>query len=115
MRGRRRRVYAKTTPTDLRKGFNGLYGIIANGFGADPLAGDTFVFMNRRRTLVKTMRWDGTGCRSCIKVLAKGRFADLFGDASGDRIVLSRKKHGLLLSGTDAKGLFMPRKTVEKR
>jgi len=42
-------VYAYGAPVDLRKGFDGLSGLVMNELGRDPLAGDFFVFVNRTR------------------------------------------------------------------
>lgn len=41
------RVWARRVPTDLRSGYNGLYGIVVREFHRDPLDGDAFLFFNR--------------------------------------------------------------------
>jgi hypothetical protein len=43
------RVFLCTTPTDLRKGFDDLSGLVQEGFSQDPLSGHLFLFLNRRR------------------------------------------------------------------
>jgi transposase len=58
------RVWAYPHPADLRKGYNGLYGLVKEGLGRDPLSGDLFPFVNRRRTTCKVLLWDGTACAS---------------------------------------------------
>ena len=58
---RRLRVFARCQPTDLRKGFSGLYGLVLNEMGRDPTSGDLYLFVNRRRTQAKVLLWDGTG------------------------------------------------------
>jgi hypothetical protein len=55
----RARLFLYTQPADLRKGFSGLYAI-ARTHIADPVDGDIFLFVNRRRTLLKALHWDGT-------------------------------------------------------
>jgi transposase len=55
------RVWAYPEPVDLRRGFNGLMGIIESQLRLDPLGGDIFLFVNRRRTIAKVLLWDGTG------------------------------------------------------
>jgi transposase len=42
------RIYAYTKPADMRKGFNGLSGIIRSEFQSDPTDGSLFLFVNRR-------------------------------------------------------------------
>ena len=55
------RVFAFGAPADLRKGFDGLSGLVARELEGDPLSGDLFVFVNRSQTLAKVLLWDGTG------------------------------------------------------
>lgn len=55
------RVWAYPAPCDLRKGYNGLFGLVQNELGLDPLSGDLFLFCNRNRTSCKVLSWDGTG------------------------------------------------------
>jgi transposase len=43
------KIYAYTRPTDMRKGFAGLSGIIRSEFQADPTDGSLFLFLNSRR------------------------------------------------------------------
>ena len=57
------RVYAWTLPTDMRKGFDGLYGMVASHLERDPLCGDLFLFVSRNRKRAKVLLWDGTGLR----------------------------------------------------
>ncbi len=58
---RKMKVWAWTAPTDLRKGFGGLYEMVRHELGRDPLTGDAFLFVNRRRSSAKVLVWDGTG------------------------------------------------------
>ena len=51
-------VWAYPQPCDLRKGHNGLSGLVVTEFEADLLSGDFFIFVNRRRTLCKVLLWD---------------------------------------------------------
>jgi transposase len=72
------RVWGCTEPTDLRKGFEGLGGLVASALGQDPLSGDCFLFVNRSRTRAKVLLWDGTGLCIYQKRLEQGRFACLW-------------------------------------
>lgn len=72
------RVWATTSPTDLRKGYDGLYGLVRSGLGRDPQSGDLFLFVNRTRRACKVLYWDGTGLCIFCKRLEKGQFAKLW-------------------------------------
>jgi transposase len=72
------RVWAYPSAVDLRKGYDGLYGLTKHGLGRDPLSGELFLFVNRRRDACKVLLWDGTGLCIFQKRLERGRFANLF-------------------------------------
>jgi transposase len=72
------RVWAYPAPCDMRKGYNGLYGLVENELHRDPLSGDLFLFCNRRRTSCKVLLWDGTGLCIFAKRLERGQFARLW-------------------------------------
>ena len=55
------RVFLCTRPTDLRKGFDGLSGLVREGFSQDPLSGHLFLFLNRRRDRIKMLYFDCDG------------------------------------------------------
>ena len=55
------RVFLHAPPTDLRKGFDTLCGVVTNAFGQDPLSGHLFLFVNRRRDRLKILYWDRDG------------------------------------------------------
>ena len=55
------RVFAYPEPVDLRKGYDGLFGLVKTGLGRDPLSGDMFLFVSKRRNSCKVLVWDGTG------------------------------------------------------
>ena len=58
----------------MRKSFNGLSGIVRAELGADPVSGDVYIFVNRRRDRVKLLVWDRTGFVLLYKHLQQGTF-----------------------------------------
>jgi transposase len=98
------RVWAYPQPADLRKGYNGLYGLVKEGLGRDPLSGDLFLFVNRRRTTCKVLLWDGTGLCIFQKRLEKGRFACLWRQRRDDPVRLTSNELGLFLEGCELVG-----------
>ncbi len=67
-------IFLYTEPTDMRKGFDGLSGIVRSELAADPLDGSLFLFINRRRDRLKILHWDGTGFWLYYKLLEAGTF-----------------------------------------
>jgi transposase len=96
-------VYAYPAPTDLRKGYNGLYGLVEQKLQRDVLGGDLFLFVNRRRTSCKVLLWDGTGLCIFCKRLEEGRFAPLWRD-DGKVVRLSASELALFIEGCDLIG-----------
>lgn len=93
------RVWAYAAPSDLRKGFDGLYGLVVNELGRDPLSGDCFLFVNRIRSRAKVLLWDGTGLCIYQKRLEQGRFASLWKDAARKSVELTMTELALFLEG----------------
>lgn len=95
------RIYLAVGATDMRKGFEGLYGLVRDRLGCEPLSGHVFLFCNGRRNRLKLMVFDGSGLWVCAKRLEKGRFGwPQSGDAQG-KVVLSHEELALLLGGID--------------
>lgn len=61
-------------PADMRKSFDGLCGIVRDHMSADALNGSVFIFMNRRRSQVKLLLWEGDGFSIYHKRLERGTF-----------------------------------------
>jgi len=61
-------------PTDMRKSFDGLSGIISNNLGGNPCNGDVFIFINRHRNKIKLLHWQGISFTLYYKRLEEGTF-----------------------------------------
>ena len=70
----RLRLYLYGHATDMRKGFDGLSGIISGELGQNPVSGDVYIFINKRRDRMKLFVWDGDGFWIFYKRLEKGTF-----------------------------------------
>lgn len=87
-------VYGK--PVDMRKSFDGLFTLVANALGEDPMSGDLFLFLNRRRNTIKGLLWDRTGFLLIAKRLERGQF-HLRNDA--EKVVVEKDHLQRLLDG----------------
>src|SRR5437879_2239090 len=59
------KIYMAVEGVDMRKGFDGLYGLVRDRLGQDPLSGHLFLFTNRARSRLKVLVWDGSGLWVC--------------------------------------------------
>jgi transposase len=94
------RVFAYTLPTDMRKGFDGLYGMVASHLDRDPMSGELFLFVARNRKRAKVLMWDGTGLCLYAKRLEKGQFAKLWAGEDTTSIELTTSELQLFLEGS---------------
>ena len=67
-------LFLYSTATDMRKSFDGLCGIINNSLNQNPLSGDVYIFINRRKDRIKLLVWDRYGFWLFYKRLEKGVF-----------------------------------------
>lgn len=95
------RIYVATGATDMRKGFNGLYGLVRDRLDCDPTSGHVFLFSNARRNRLKLVVYDGSGLWVCAKKLDGGRFRWPDAGSAVKKIVLSQEELALLLGGID--------------
>ena len=67
-------IWLCTQPTDMRKSFDGLFALVKNQLGHNPLNGHYFVFVNRRRTQMKVLYFEPSGFCLWSKRLEQGQF-----------------------------------------
>lgn len=63
-----------SAPCDMRKGIDGLCGLVRQGLQREPTSGEVFVFLNRSRTTLKLLHWEPGGFVLYAKRLEQGRF-----------------------------------------
>ena len=98
------RIYMAAGATDMRKGFEGLYGLVRDQLQLEPLSGHIFIFSNAQRNRLKLLFWDGSGLWVCAKRLERGRFRWPEAEAGQRKVVLSQEELALLLGGIDLAG-----------
>jgi transposase len=95
------RVFLHTPPTDLRKGFDALSGLVTAAFSQDPTSGHLFLFVNRRRDRLKILYWDRDGLAIWYKRLETGSFQLPVINRDAVSIEMSSTQLALILSGID--------------
>jgi transposase len=95
------RIFLHTPPTDLRKGFDALCGLVTTAFGQDPTSGHLFLFVNRRRDRLKILYWDRDGLAIWYKRLESGSFQIPAACTKAASIEMTATQLTLILSGID--------------
>ncbi len=95
------RIYLAPGATDMRKGFDGLYGLVRDQLLCDPLSGHLFLFSNAQRNRLKIIFFHGTGLWVCAKRIEKGRAHWPIVDPEQRKVVLSQEQLAVLLGGID--------------
>jgi len=104
------RIYLVATPTDMRKGFDGLSALIERELGEEVYSGHLFVFVSRRGDRVKILTWERGGFVLWYKRLEQGRFKMPRIAPSQKRVVLDAGQLAMLLDGVDYSQVRRPRR-----
>ncbi len=94
-------IYLAIGFTDMRKGYDGLYGLVKSHLELEPTSGHLFVFCNQYRNRIKILYWDGSGLWVYAKRLEKGRFTWPEEPQENKSVRLNREELALLLGGID--------------
>jgi hypothetical protein len=98
------RIFVCTKPVDMRRSFNGLFGLVQSLIQEDPFSGSLFLFRSRRGDFIKVLWWDLDGFAIFAKRLEVGvfRFPDVrFVDGEYEPVEIERSELLLLLEGID--------------
>ena len=107
------KYYLYRQPTDMRYGIYSLSGLVRNELGCDPLNGDVFIFIGKRRNQVRLLQWERDGFAMYIKKLEQGTFER----PTGDQSLITSHQLTLLMEGVMLKSVrlrkrYTPLKTV---
>ena len=92
------RLFLFRGQADMRKGFDGLSGMVDEHFTESLFSGSLFIFLNRRRDRVKILYWDGGGLALWYKRLERGTFRMPSGQ-EGTAVELTSAELSMLLEG----------------
>lgn len=89
-----------TTPTDMRRSFDGLSAQVKNVLQESPISGAVFVFINRRRTQMKCLYYEAGGYCLWSKRLEQGQF-EMLGRSQDGKMVLRQTEFLSLIEGLE--------------
>lgn len=95
------KIFVCLKPVDLRKGFEGLGGVVQAVFNQELTGNAYFVFLNRFRDRMKVLYRDGDGFAIWYKRLEKGRF----GKVHSEEHLIDRRSFLMMLEGVTPKRL----------
>ncbi len=99
------KFFLYTKSTDMRKSFDGLSGLVRSGFQKNPFSGEVFIFINKRRTMMKVLHWQQGGFLLYFKRLEKGTFEIPKHKNPTDEIEISYTKLAMIISGISVKNI----------
>ena len=93
-------IWLAVEPADMRRSFDGLCALVSTHLGENPASGRWYVFINRRRTMVKVLGFEHGGFFIWAKRLEQGLFASPSAPGRA-ALSLSRTELSALLEGID--------------
>jgi transposase len=109
------RFHLYSQPTDMRKSFDGLSGIIRNNLRSNPCNGDVFMFLNKRRNKIKMLHWQGISFILYYKRLEKGTFEMPVYDKQVGSLTLSYAQIVLLVEGLSMKNIKLRKQYLPEK
>jgi transposase len=95
------KVFLFSKSTDMRKGFDGLYGLVLEHMQMDPRNGYLFVFFNIQRTRIKVLHWNQDGLAIFHKRLERGTFKRPSARVDAPNSELLKEELFMILRGID--------------
>lgn len=103
---RRTKIFVSKEPTDMRSSYDSLFVKVKKVLHKDPFSGHLFVFINKRRTAIKCLYYDGTGFVIISKRLEKSLFCKINPYHRG-KIILTQAEFNLFFEGSDLNKRFI--------
>ena len=103
---RRTKIFVAKDPTDMRASYDTLFTKAKVVLNQDPFSGHLFLFINKHRTSIKCLFYDGTGLVIISKRMEKGLFCKINPYQRGE-IVLTAAEFGLFFEGADLEKRFI--------
>lgn len=99
------RYYLYRSPTNLRKGFDSLCGIVTAELQMNALSGSVYIFINKKHNQVKLLLWEGDGFSIYHKRLEKGTYELPATSDNTSHIAISNEALQHILQGISLKSV----------
>jgi transposase len=104
------KIHVYAAPADMRKGIDGLSGMVRGELKAEPTDGSLFVFINRRRDRMKILFFEEDGFWLYYRLLEAGTFEELKNADQSSSVTIDATQLAMLLSGISLKSSERRRK-----
>jgi len=113
------RYYLYREPTDIRRSFDGLCGLVTDRLGQNPMSGDVFIFINKPRNRMKLLKWEPGGFVLFYKRLERGTFEMPNPVSAGSSQQIGYGQLAMMVTGISMKYAkkrrrFLPQNDVDK-
>ena len=98
----------------MRKGFDSLSGIVASHMQCNACSGDIFIFLNRNRTHIKLLLWEGDGFSLYYKRLEQGAYELPVCSGSDTSMPIAAQQLQFILQGVSLKKIEYRKRYAEK-
>lgn len=110
--GSHTKIYLYAQSVDMRKSFDGLFGIVKSDLHRDVRDGGVFMFLNLRRNRIKLMYWDKDGIAIWMKRLEKSCFQRPLRSPDGKHVIIDSTELQSILAGIDLSSIKMRKRYV---
>lgn len=98
-------IFLYSAPTDMRKSFDGLTGIVRSELQREPTDGSLFLFLNRRGNRIKILFWDHDGFVLVYKRLEAGVFERIEAQDGAKAVRIDATELAMVLGGVSLKSV----------
>jgi len=99
---------------DMRKSFDGLCGLVQTELRRNPLSGEVFIFISRRRNTVKLLHWESGGFVLYYKRLEEGTFEMPFFDPGTNNYQIKWSELMMMIEGISMKQIKHRKRFIDE-
>jgi transposase len=103
-------IFVYVAPVDIRKGFDGLSGLVRAEMKRDPMDGSMYLFINKRRDRMKILLFEGGGYWIYYRLLEAGTFEGFRNAGDSGTLQMDGTQLAMLLSGVSLRASERRRK-----